>query len=115
MSQATATPSATSPTLVASSSSTRRTPLSTPTVSRHRAPASKAQEDKIQDLQNEVADLRAQLGNRDPHKIVQKHIELLHTYNEIKDGAQSLIGKYALMTNRTIKEVHEELDLPLTD
>ncbi|WWD20023.1 hypothetical protein CI109_104496 [Kwoniella shandongensis] len=72
-------------------------------------------EDRINSLKEEVERLRAQLGDKDPHKIVQKHIELLHTYNEIKDGTQALIGKYALMTNSTIKDVHEELELPLTD
>jgi hypothetical protein len=30
---------------------------------------------------------------RDADAIVQRHIKLLHTYNEIKDGAQALIGK----------------------
>ncbi|WVO13651.1 hypothetical protein L204_101272 [Cryptococcus depauperatus] len=72
-------------------------------------------EEKLQALQKEAQSLRADLGDKDPNKIVQKHIELLHTYNEIKDGTQSLIGRYALMTNRTIKDVHEELELPLTD
>ena len=82
-----------------------------------------------------------QYRDKDPKTIVQKHIQRLHTYNEIKDGTQALIGrvrlkfmmhtssyrdnidkrvysdltKYALMTNRTIKEVHQELELPLTD
>ncbi|WVQ75261.1 hypothetical protein IAR50_004874 [Cryptococcus sp. DSM 104548] len=72
-------------------------------------------EEKLVELQKEVSELRDALGDKDPNKIVQQHIHLLHTYNEIKDGTQSLIGRYALMTNRTIKDVHEELRLPLTD
>lgn len=31
-------------------------------------------------------------SGRDPDEVVQRHIKLLHTYNEIKDGAQRLIG-----------------------
>ncbi|ODO00567.1 DNA repair protein Swi5/Sae3 [Cryptococcus wingfieldii CBS 7118] len=72
-------------------------------------------EEKVGELRKEVEELRKVLGDKDPNKILQQHIHLLHTYNEIKDGAQSLIGRYALMTNRTIRDVHEELDLPLTD
>ncbi|ODN78305.1 hypothetical protein L202_03949 [Cryptococcus amylolentus CBS 6039] len=72
-------------------------------------------EEKVGELRKKVEELRKVLGDKDPNKIVQQHIHLLHTYNEIKDGTQSLIGRYALMTNRTIKDVHEELDLPLTD
>ncbi|KAE8542265.1 hypothetical protein D1P53_001039 [Cryptococcus gattii VGV] len=76
---------------------------------------------KLRALHAEADALRLQLADKDPNAIVQKHIQLLHTYNEIKDGTQALIGrrfnhyKYALMTNRTIKEVHQELELPLTD
>jgi hypothetical protein len=32
-------------------------------------------------------------SDRDADAIVQRHIRLLHTYNEIKDGTQALIGK----------------------
>jgi hypothetical protein len=31
-------------------------------------------------------------SGQDPNEIVQRHIKLLHTYNEIKDGSQRLIG-----------------------
>lgn len=31
-------------------------------------------------------------SGRDADEVVQRHIKLLHTYNEIKDGAQRLIG-----------------------
>lgn len=33
------------------------------------------------------------LSGQDPQAIVNRHIALLHTYNEIKDAAQTLIGK----------------------
>ncbi|ADV22318.1 DNA repair protein Swi5/Sae3 [Cryptococcus gattii E566] len=70
---------------------------------------------KLGALHAEAHALRLQLADKDPNAIVKKHIQLLHTYNEIKDGTQALIGRYALMTNRTIKEIHQELELPLTD
>jgi len=37
-------------------------------------------------------------SDRDADEIVQRHIRLLHTYNEIKDGAQALIGKVSFAT-----------------
>ncbi|WVO23368.1 uncharacterized protein IAS62_004718 [Cryptococcus decagattii] len=73
------------------------------------------QDQKLGALHAEADALRLQLADKDPNAIVQKHIQLLHTYNEIKDGTQALIGRYALMTNRTIREIHQELELPLTD
>ncbi|KAJ9108995.1 hypothetical protein QFC21_000321 [Naganishia friedmannii] len=66
-------------------------------------------------LQAEIADLEKQLGNIDAAKLVQGHIELLHTYNEVKDGAQALIGRYALLTGTTVTEIHERLGLSLTE
>jgi hypothetical protein len=32
-------------------------------------------------------------SGHDPEKVIKNHIEVLHRYNEIKDGVQSLIGK----------------------
>lgn len=65
-------------------------------------------------------------SDADADAIVQRHIRLLHTYNEIKDGAQALIGRvgedaqadadtrqYALLTNTTVTGVHRELGLSL--
>ncbi|KAK8849402.1 hypothetical protein IAR55_004734 [Kwoniella newhampshirensis] len=109
--QRTSPPTTSSSTSTSSSSSYR---FATPSSTSAGATAI-SKDDRIQSLREEVERLRGQLGDKDPHKIVQRHIELLHTYNEIKDGTQALIGKYALITNRTIKEVHEELELPLTD
>ncbi|RSH87672.1 uncharacterized protein EHS24_000186 [Apiotrichum porosum] len=66
-------------------------------------------------LQQEIARLEAQLEGRDADAIVQRHIKLLHTYNEIKDGAQALIGKYAVFTHTTVTAVHQELGLSLVE
>ncbi|EJT47075.1 hypothetical protein A1Q1_04184 [Trichosporon asahii var. asahii CBS 2479] len=71
---------------------------------------------RVMVLQAEVARLEAELGpDCDADAIVQRHIRLLHTYNEIKDGTQALIGKYANLTNMTVTAVHQELDLSLVE
>ncbi|WRT69384.1 uncharacterized protein IL334_006368 [Kwoniella shivajii] len=72
-------------------------------------------DDRILALQEEIQNLKAGLGEYDPNVIIQNHIRLLHTYNEVKDGTQSLIGKYAQITGKTIREAHVEMGLPLTD
>ena len=68
-------------------------------------------------------------SDQDPEAIVQRHIKLLHTYNEIKDGAQALIaqasipsfywpssriayGQYARLVQKPLKQVYEESNLP---
>ncbi|WOO79824.1 DNA repair protein SWI5 [Vanrija pseudolonga] len=68
---------------------------------------------KVAALQAELARLKSELGDADADAIVQHHIRLLHTYNEIKDGAQALIGRYALLTNSTVTGVHRDLGLSL--
>ncbi|WVQ96386.1 hypothetical protein IAU59_003491 [Kwoniella sp. CBS 9459] len=74
-----------------------------------------ASTERMSALEEELAGLRARLGDRDPKEINKNHIELLHTYNEIKDGTQALIGRYAAMNRKTVGQVHVELNLPLTD
>lgn len=73
------------------------------------------EESRTKELEVEVAALRLKLGDRDPEAIVQKHIKLLHTYNEIKDGAQALIAHYARLVQKPLRQVYEELNLPFGD
>ncbi|RXK38870.1 hypothetical protein M231_03819 [Tremella mesenterica] len=75
----------------------------------------KKENPRIVELEEEIASLRAKLDGQDPNAIVQRHIHLLHTYNEIKDGAQALIAQYARTVRRPLKEVYEEWGLPLTE
>lgn len=49
--------------------------------------------------------------NEDENK--KEIMELLHTYNEIKDAAQVVIGCIANIENTTVKEIHQRLNLPL--
>ncbi|ORX38040.1 hypothetical protein BD324DRAFT_650574 [Kockovaella imperatae] len=71
--------------------------------------------ERAAELEKEIERLEAELSGEDPQAIINRHIRRLHRYNEIKDGTQSLIAKYAVMTNQTVRQVHEELELPLKD
>ncbi|XP_029816366.1 DNA repair protein SWI5 homolog [Manacus vitellinus] len=46
---------------------------------------------------------------------LEKHISLLHEYNEIKDAGQMLLGKLAVIRGVTTKELYPEYDLELSD
>ncbi|KAF2742250.1 Swi5-domain-containing protein, partial [Sporormia fimetaria CBS 119925] len=45
------------------------------------------------------------------HKIVKKHIKLLHEYNEIKDVGQGLMGLIADQRGVRIIEIQEEFGI----
>ncbi|NWU10381.1 SWI5 protein, partial [Cephalopterus ornatus] len=46
---------------------------------------------------------------------LEKHISLLHEYNEIKDAGQMLLGKLAVIRGVTTKQLYPEYDLELSD
>uniref|UniRef100_A0A8C3M258 DNA repair protein SWI5 homolog n=1 Tax=Chrysolophus pictus TaxID=9089 RepID=A0A8C3M258_CHRPC len=46
---------------------------------------------------------------------LEKHISLLHEYNEIKDAGQMLLGKLAVIRGVTTKQLYPEYDLELND
>ncbi|CAB52605.1 DNA recombination mediator Swi5 [Schizosaccharomyces pombe] len=52
-------------------------------------------EQQKEQLESSLQDALAKLKNRDAKQTVQKHIDLLHTYNEIRDIALGMIGKVA--------------------
>ncbi|KLO20601.1 hypothetical protein SCHPADRAFT_934430 [Schizopora paradoxa] len=72
-------------------------------------------EQRAEELKNEIAKLQAQLGDEDAGKIVSQHHELLHKYNETKDATQFLIGKLAMYKETTIKQLHADYNLPMGD
>ena len=63
-------------------------------------------------LDDEIERLRAEgldVGDLD------RQIELLHRYNDVKDAAQVVLGRLAELTGVTVKSLHLKYDLPLAD
>ncbi|QRW24695.1 hypothetical protein RhiXN_11607 [Rhizoctonia solani] len=70
---------------------------------------------EAENLQRDIDTLQKLLGNEDPQKIVDRHIKLLHTYNESKDAAQVILGRLAAIKQTSVAKIHEDYDLPLQD
>lgn len=88
----------------------------------YRSPsATRSQDDvsrSIAKLQAEVEQVKQQLSpllavyTEDD---VQRYIDALHEYNEIKDAAQTLLGKYAELQQITVAQAHEKFGLGVED
>ncbi|KAL2002601.1 hypothetical protein VTN02DRAFT_6411 [Thermoascus thermophilus] len=52
-------------------------------------------ESQIAQTESQLAETISKLKSDDPAKTVQRHIRLLHAYNEIKDVGQGLMGLIA--------------------
>ncbi|KAG8844931.1 hypothetical protein FRB91_002213 [Serendipita sp. 411] len=77
--------------------------------------ANKSLEEKRDRLISEIKCLESELGEAEAQSIVNKHIKLLHSYNESKDAAQALIGKLAVATGTTVRELHQKYGLSSED
>lgn len=60
-------------------------------------------------LQKELAKYPQTTENERKKEIM----DLLHEYNEIKDGTQIIIGALANVDNITIKSLHEKFNMPM--
>ncbi|CAE6454217.1 hypothetical protein RSOLAG1IB_06704 [Rhizoctonia solani AG-1 IB] len=70
---------------------------------------------EAENLQRDIDTLQKILGDEDPQKIVDRHIKLLHMYNESKDAAQVILGRLAAIKQTPVSTIHEDYDLPLQD
>lgn len=80
---------------------------------------------EVDNLKQELHDLKMQLqqvNNNDDgasvkldglHEYKQRRMDLLHKYNDVKDATQVIIGALATAEQKTIAEVHAELNLPM--
>ncbi|KAJ5984474.1 hypothetical protein N7481_006573 [Penicillium waksmanii] len=59
---------------------------------------------QIDSIQSDLNEILPKLHN-DPNKTVKQHIHLLHSYNEIKDVAQGLMGLLAESRGERIGDV----------
>ncbi|KAI4213667.1 MAG: hypothetical protein LQ351_003633 [Letrouitia transgressa] len=73
---------------------------------------------KIASMTRQIADIEAKnedaarkLRNPDAACTVNKHIELLHTYNEIRDVGTSLMGIIADNRGVRVKDVYRDFDV----
>lgn len=55
------------------------------------------------------------LGLRDVQKEIDCFIKKLNKYNEVKDIAQSLMGKIAEIKGVTIKDIHTEMEMSILE
>ncbi|GFQ77039.1 hypothetical protein TNCT_460151 [Trichonephila clavata] len=63
---------------------------------------------KNEDLKKEIEDLKEKGFEEDDLKW---YIDKLHEYNEIKDVAQMIMGKIAVLEQTTVRKVHEEFGM----
>ncbi|GFY55939.1 hypothetical protein TNIN_243361 [Trichonephila inaurata madagascariensis] len=63
---------------------------------------------KNEDLKKEIKDLKEKGFKEDDLKW---YIDKLHEYNEIKDIAQMIMGKIAVLEQTTVRKVHEEFGM----
>ncbi|MCJ1225380.1 hypothetical protein MMC12_002029 [Toensbergia leucococca] len=72
-------------------------------------------ESQISELEAKREELRLQLKTTTPHLTVRKHINLLTTYNEIRDIGMGLMGMIAESRGLRIKDVYEEFGVEPED
>ncbi|KAI5121842.1 hypothetical protein M0805_003275 [Coniferiporia weirii] len=76
---------------------------------------SQGEDARLATLQAEIDRLQKTIGEEDAEQVVNKHIKLLHDYNEAKDAAQLIIGKLAVHKEMTVKQLHDDYGLSADD
>ncbi|XP_069039358.1 DNA repair protein SWI5 homolog isoform X1 [Lepisosteus oculatus] len=67
---------------------------------------------RLQELDSEIAQLQTEGLTVEE---LDKHIDLLHEYNDIKDNGQMLLGRLATVRGVTTKDLYGEFGLDLGD
>eukprot|EP00741_Cyanophora_paradoxa_P011610 tig00020563_g11218.t1 len=70
--------------------------------------------DSAEDLKKEIADLDAEIAKwEERDREINRHIDRLHRYNDIKDAGQKMLGRLAEIHGTTTKEMYKQFDVPL--
>lgn len=67
---------------------------------------------ELEVYKKEASSLAKEVGIKSVDKEIKDFIKKLSTYNELKDTAQCLLGKIADRRKTTIKDVHDEFEVP---
>jgi len=93
---------------------TTSTPLRVSTASNDKVELAKQVvllQEQIQEKDKEINELSKEYSEDE----LQKHIDMLHEYNEMKDIAQMVIGKLAEVNGTTTKEMYTTFNLDVND
>jgi hypothetical protein len=74
-------------------------------------------ETQLGEILSEIETLKSSLekDNMDVDALIKERIELLHTYNDVKDIGQMLLGQCAVMEGQTTKEMYDKFGIDLND
>ncbi|XP_075042399.1 DNA repair protein SWI5 homolog [Mixophyes fleayi] len=96
-----------------------KSPVQSPSLSQSGRPHEHSVDREISELKQKETSLDeeiAQLEAEGCHQAeLDKHITLLHQYNELKDTGQMLLGRLALLRGVTTKDLYSEFEMDLDD
>ncbi|XP_076875190.1 DNA repair protein SWI5 homolog isoform X2 [Brachyhypopomus gauderio] len=76
-------------------------------------------EEEVKELQTEVAHLESEIAVLQNEGIaeeeLEQHVDLLHEYNDIKDIAQTLLGRLASLRGVTTRDLYGHFGMELDD
>ncbi|XP_044124973.1 DNA repair protein SWI5 homolog [Bufo gargarizans] len=96
-----------------------KSPVQSPSVSRTPAAPEKTLQRDISELKQKEASLDQEIEQLEADgcciEELDRHISLLHEYNELKDTGQMLLGQLAVLRGVTTKDLYAEFGLDLDD